>query len=214
MLDRGRGIAAQRALLYGGTLANGMVRLVKRRSHGRDIRELVAGVVFEAGDDVTCYGGMVSKQPSIMTAQSKLQQTHVRNIPSSDYVLDGLEFSKCVPDEPYPVENDKLLFPDCNDKRWTNVLLNTGVGYMANTVTKCPLNPRERPNVVIYEAVLHRSIQGVPYDSVILLRAASRGIAKEEKIISPYEGYKNDPDFHHDCVDDEHHDEVNDAMDI
>ncbi len=52
---RGKGCQAQNALLRGGTLDNGKVALEIRWSHGVMLRELIAKVRFEHGDDVTCY---------------------------------------------------------------------------------------------------------------------------------------------------------------
>ena len=197
------GIQAQRALWLGGTLENGKVTIEMRRSHGRMLRELIARVRFEPGDDVTCYGGFVVPVPP----QSD-EHTHMRNLPSTDFVLEGLPFSTCFPQTGGAVSHlgfQVPLKPSCVDPAWTNIIASNGIGYMANTVTNCPLDRRARPNVVVCEARLGRVIEGVPYDSVIVLRASNNGIDIGDRIISPYEPWHLKKMWSWACVDPLHY---------
>ena len=201
---RGRadGIQAQRALFAGGTLQNGKVRIEQRTSHGVIIRELVAGTRFEPGADVTCYGGFMERKPP-----EKEEHTHMRGIPSSDYVLNGIMFSNCFPTKSgaaFDIGPPVSLTPHCDDARWEEVIASSGIGYMANTVTRCPLHRQTRPNVIKCAAAMHRVIPGVSCDSVMVLRACSKGIDIGEAIISPYEGKKSKDKFQFDCEDPVH----------
>jgi hypothetical protein len=199
-----KGCQAQRALFYGGTLDNGKVALVKHLSHGVMLRELVAKMRFEEGDYVTCYGGLLGLAPSEETELD----THMRHIPSTDYVLEGLPFSNCFPQQlgavcalGYTVP----LRPRCDDPAWEQVITSTGIGYMANTVTKCPMRSRARANVTVCEVMLGRAIPGVPYSSVLVLQASAGGIDMEAPIISPYESWKLKRKFQFKCVDEDHY---------
>jgi hypothetical protein len=192
------GIAAQRALLTGGTLQNGKVKVEQRISHGMVIRELIAGIRFEPGADVTCYGGFVEKRPP-----ETEEHTHMRGIPASDYALNGILFSGCFPIKPgaaLKIGHSVALTPQCEDQRWEAVIASSGIGYFANTVTRCPLST-SRPNVVVHALPMYRKIAGVSYSSVLVLRAASHGIDVGEPIISPYEGCQSKAKFKFPCKD-------------
>ena len=131
-----KGCKAQHALLYGGTLANGKVQVKVRISHGRVLRELVAGQRFEPGEDVTCYGGWLLPAPS-----ETEKHTYMSHIPGTDYVLDGLEFSNQFPTEGgagLKLGYAMGLRPKCEDRVWEHVIATSGIGYMANTTTACP----------------------------------------------------------------------------
>jgi hypothetical protein len=187
----------------GGTLHNGKVTIELRKSHGRMLRELIARVRFEPGDDVTCYGGFVMPAPPPSD-----EHTHMRHIPSTDYVLEGLPFSNCFPETMGAVCHLGYripLKPSCVDPDWTKMIATSGIGYMANTVTKCPLGGRARPNVRVCEARLGRVIEGVPYDSVMLLRASNNGIDIGDRIISPYEPWNLKKMWSWECVDPMHY---------
>ena len=93
------------------------------------------------------------------------------------------------------------LTPQCEDQRWEAVIASSGIGYMANTVTRCPLLRQTRPNVVVHEVAMYRVIAGVSYSSVLVLRGASQGIDIGEPIISPYEGYQSKAKFKFHCKD-------------
>jgi hypothetical protein len=194
---------AQRALFNAGTLANGKVVVQVRKSHGRYLRQLVAGQDFQVGEDVTCYGGWLTRAP-----EETDEHTHTRRIPSTDYVLDGLEFSN-----QFPVGSAaglklgymEALLPMCEISAWENTIASTGIGYMSNTTTACPQQQRSRCNVTICHAMLGRLVEGVPYPSVMVLRASAGGISKGECIISPYEAYKIAKKFAFKCVDPDHY---------
>jgi hypothetical protein len=197
-----KGIQAQRALFHGGTLANGKLAVELCPSHGRMLRELVAKVRFEAGDDVCCYGGFVTLAP-----EEADSDTHMRHIPSTNYVLDGLPFSKCFPTRlggVFELGYQVPLHPRCVTPAWEKVIETSGIGYIANTITKCPLG-RTRPNVIVCEAMLGRTIPGVPYPSIMTLRASTGGIDVGERIISQYESWKQTKKFEFVCVDEAHY---------
>jgi hypothetical protein len=184
-------------------LANGMVTVEFRQSHGRMLRELIAQTRFEPGADVTCYGGFV--KPALTETDS---DTHMRHIPLTDYVLEGLPFSNCFPTQPgavFQLGYSVPLQPRCEDTAWTKIIESNGIGYMANTVTKCPLRRRTRTNVIVCEAMLGRIIPGVPYPSVMVLRASDRGINVGDRIISPYEPWKLKEKFRFVCADQAHY---------
>ena len=198
-----KGCKAQRALLNGGTLANGKVHVKVRMSHGRVLRELVAGKRFEPGEDVTCYGGWLLPAP-----RETDKHTYMRHIPLTDYVLDGLEFSNQFPSEGgagLRLGYSVALRPTCEDRAWEDVIASTGIGYMANTTTACPQQQRARPNVTICQAMLGRLVTGVPYPSVVVLRASANGIDEGDAIISPYEAYKLTGKFAFKCMDRNHY---------
>jgi hypothetical protein len=179
-----KGCRAQHALLHGGTLKNGKVAVDRRCSHGIRLRELVARIRFEVGDVVTCYGGLVKAAPSETDSD-----THMRHIPLSDHVLDGLTFSNCFPEKVGSVldhANTVSLQPRCQDPEWEKIIVSNGVGYMANTVTWCPLRVRARANVVV-------------------LRASTGGIDSGESIISPYEPWKLKQKFQFKCMEEAHY---------
>lgn len=201
--DKAKGCQAQRALLHGGTLDNGQLSVEVRWSHGRMLRELIAKARFEQGEIVSCYGGFVTPAP----LETNLH-THMRHIPLTDYVLEGLPFADCFPVKlgaMFKLGYNVALRPRCKNPAWDKVITSSGVGYMANTVTRCPLFTRTRPNVTVSEAMLGRIIPGVPYSSVIVLRASEGGIDIEEPIISPYEPWKLKKKFEFKCVDEEHY---------
>ena len=134
--------------------------------------------------------------------------THMRHIPLTDYVLEGLPFSNCFPKEAgavFQLGYSVPLQPRCEDPAWTKIILSNGIGYMANTVTKCPLHRRTRTNVIVYEAMLGRVIPGVQYPSVMVMRASDQGIDIGDRIISPYEPWKLKEKFAFTCVDHAHY---------
>jgi hypothetical protein len=197
------GCQAQRALFHGGTLQNGKVSVEFRQSHGRMLRELIARVKFKPGADVTCYGGFVA--PS---TQETDKDTHMRHIPLSNYILAGRPFSNCFPTalgSEFQLGYNVSLQPRCEDPAWTKVIRSNGIGYMSNTVTKCPLRRRARTNVTVCEATLGRHIPGVPYNSIMIIRANSNGIEIGDRIISPYEPWKLKEKFQFVCVDQAHY---------
>jgi hypothetical protein len=197
-----KGCAAQRALFH-GTLENGKVAVEERWVHGRIVRELIAKVRFEWKADVTCYGGMLAP-----ARKEKDTDTHMRHIPQTNHVLEGRPFSEC-----FPVKQGAVfglgytvpLRPRCVDPAWDKVIENNGIGYMANTVTRCPLSARTKTNVVVCEAFLGRNIPGIPYANVMVLRAAKGGIDIGQPIISPYEPWKLKKKFCFKCVEPEHY---------
>ncbi len=95
--------------------------------------------------------------------------------------------------------------PRCDDPAWAKVISSSGIGYMANTTTQCPLQTRSRANVTVCEAMLGRAIPGVPYPSVSVFRASVGGIDIGEKIISPYESWQLTSKFQFQCIDKDHY---------
>jgi hypothetical protein len=98
-----------------------------------------------------------------------------------------------------------LCGPVVKDPAWTRIIVSNGIGYMANTVTKWPLRERTHSNVTVCEASLGRNIPGVPYNSVIVIRANDKGIDIGDRIISPYEPWKLKKKFAFACVDQAHY---------
>lgn len=200
-----KGCKAQRALFLGGTLDNGKVAVEVHWSHGVQLRELIAVTRFEPNDVVTCYGGLVEKAPVVKNPDG---HTHTRQIPGTDYVLEGEPFSNCFPVKQgamFALGYSVSLRPQCADPRWAKVIASSGIGYMANTVTRCPLSSRTRTNVTVCSDILGRTIPGVPYDSVLYLQASARGIDAGERIISPYEPWKLKEKFTFKCSDNAHY---------
>jgi hypothetical protein len=120
----------------------------------------------------------------------------------------GITFSGCFhtkPDAVFKIGHRVSLTPQCEDHRWEEMIASCGIGYMVNTVTKCPLHRQTRPTVTVCEAPLLREIPGVSYDSVLVLRAGSNGIVIGEPIISLYEGKKSKAKFQFICTDPVHY---------
>ena len=200
--DHGTGIDAQRAILFGGTLSNGKLQLQKRVSHGVAIRELIAMQDFPHGQIVTCYGGLLELAPT------DKKQTHMRCIPATNYVLNGVEFSKCFPCEhgaELALGVYVSMLPRCQTVGWATVICTTGLGYMANAVTRCPLQGRVCPNVTVHRSTLGREVPGVPYSDVLYFRAALHGIRRGQPVISPYEACRSNPDLQFTCCDPAHY---------
>jgi hypothetical protein len=200
---RGKGKPAQWALFNAGTLDNCKVHVNILESHGIPLRELVAGVRFEPGDDVTLYGGLL--EPGRIETDL---DTHTRHIPLNDWVLNGQMFSESFPSGQggtYNLGIREKLTPRCKSKEWERVIRTTGLGYLANTVTKCPLISRLRPNVVVVELILGRVIPGVPYDSILVLQAGTAGIEPGDRIISLYEYGTQKEKFKFRCADPTHY---------
>jgi hypothetical protein len=200
----GSGVRVQRAIMSGGTLENGKVRVYFRRSHGVTLRELIAMVTFEHHDCVTCYGGFEEPAPA-----SKLDgNNHMRHIPCTRRVLNGLPFADCFPTVPgvmFDLGLDAPLRPRCDNPAWSHMIRTSGIGYMANTVTKCPMRLQPRPNVTIQSRSSYRQIDGVSCGSVLYLECGVRGIAVGDPIVSPYEGWAGNPEFRFECVDQDHY---------
>jgi hypothetical protein len=197
------GIRAQRALFNAGTLDNSKVVVQIRKCHGVPLRELVAGIRFEQGDDVTLYGGFLE-----VAVKETNEHTHTRHIPGEHHVLNGQDFANCFPTGAgglYNLGLHESLTPRCVSKDWECVIRTTGVGYMANTVTRCPLYRRLRPNVVVSELPLGRTIPGIPYSSLLVLQAGSGGIDVGDPIISTYEQYQLKEKFQFKCSDPSHY---------
>ena len=204
----GAGSVAERALFNGGTLMNRKLEVHVLKSHGMYLRELVAAVDFAEGEVVSCYGGWARPAPP-----EGAEHTHMRHIALSDYVLDGEEFSNAFPaaqQSPsawgeYDISYSTPMAPCLEDVRWSRVIVGTGIGYMANTVTKCLLHRRQRPNVIVDDAIVGRRIPGVPYSSIVFLKSAQGGIRAREPVISPYEAWKGTKKFTFHCSDRDHH---------
>jgi hypothetical protein len=199
----GTGAPAQRAIMTGGTLDNGKLRVYFQKSHGVLVRELIAMVRFEPHSVVTCYGGFVELAPS-----EEACHTHMRHIPETKRVLNGVEFASrfpCKPGVMFELGRGLPLRPVCANADWSTVIRTTGLGYMANTVTKCPLQ-RTRPNVTIQCKPVGRYIKNVPHgSSVVYLVAASKGIAVGDAVISPYEACVQTAKFRFNCADPAHY---------
>lgn len=199
----GKGIDAERAIMTGGTLSNGQLQVQIRQSHGVRLRALIAMVTYMPNDIVTCYGGFLERAPPKAEAG-----THMRSVPLTSFVLNGEEFSNCFPSHhgaEFDLGRTMSMTPRCVDRAWEDVINSTGVGYMANTVTKCPLQQRAHANVTVHHAILGRRIPGVPYSSVVFFRAGTNGIAPGEPVISPYEACKSNRKFTFKCSDVEHY---------
>ena len=199
----GTGIDAERAILTGGTLSNGQLQVQMRDCHGVRLRELIPMRGYKPGAIVTCYGGFVGLAPP-----KGEHHTHMRQIPTTNYVLDGEEFSDCFPFQNgavFGLGHTLAMTPRCENRAWEDIIRSTGLGYMANTITKCPLQRRARTNVTVHTAVLGRSIPGVPYSTVVYLRAGTNGIQPQEPIISPYEGCQSKQAFQFICADEDHY---------
>jgi hypothetical protein len=212
--DGGAGIEAQRALLRGGTLLNGKVQVVSHWSHGQELRDLIAGVKFLPLEDVTCYGGQLGLAPPKNDGH-----THMRHVPLSDYVLDGIEFSRTFPVATTHGVGNKYGFmvplqPQCVNPVWSDMIASSGIGYMANTHTICPLERRSRNNVTIHAVPLGRNIPDVMYSSVVVLRACSKGIAKGARILSPYEPWKLQEKWKYRCMSAAHYNAAGHSMPI
>ena len=190
--------------MHGGTLANGKVSVQVRHSHGRALRELVTEVDFQSGDVVTCYGGFACRAP----VDEKDEHTHMRHIPSSDLVLNGLPFANTFPDDHSTTQRLGWMVPlkpRSGDKKWDKVISDTEIGYMANSVTSCPLSNREYPNVTVATGMLGRSITDVAYEDVVYLLASKDGIKKGETVVSPYESRQQTEKFQFKCADVSHY---------
>ena len=198
MVGSGKGSIAQRALKFGGTLANGKVCVRFRRSHGHNLNELIAGVDFVHHDVVTIYGGEACQ------AQEETEDdTHMRRLRLSGYVLDGLAFANTFPKQ--PITDGQTLRPTGLIDQWTRLIETSGIGYMASSRTQCPLPNQPRTNVYVDTCILSRVIPGVPYTDLIMLRAAKGGIRKGQPVISPYESKAQTPKFIFHCADLQHY---------
>ena len=195
----GKGCRAQRALLHGGTILNGKVSVQVRHAHGRAVRELVCLEDVPPLGVVTCYGGFVGLAPD-----EKDEHTHMRHLPASDYVMDGDAFSSTIPEgnsaaSKFGVEIP--LFPCCDNEQWAFVVASSGIGYMANTMTKCPLQGQKRYNVTVHAYTLGRVVPGVVQSDVLVLQACSDGLKAGDCVVSPYESYRQTKKFEFVCDD-------------
>jgi hypothetical protein len=166
------------------------------------LRELIALKTYKPQAIVTCYGGFLERTPP-----RREEHTHMRSIPLTNFVLNGEQFSNCFPfryGAEFALGRPLGLTPRCETRAWEDVINSTGVGYMANTVTQCPLG-RTRPNVTVHAAILGRTIPGVPYSSVLFFRACTHGIEAGQPIISPYEACKSNKNFAFVCSDPMHY---------
>ena len=178
-----RGWRAQQLLLGGGTL-DGNLYVAWEKRHGIWLLGLYSTQDIEGNRDVTCYGGVRRPKP----AQELDTDTHMRCVPGEDFVMDGKEFAACFQGPRSPLcEFGGLIpvLPRCGSRGWREVIRSSGIGYMANTVTKCP-RVLERPNVFTAYVPLGRTIPGVPYTSLMVLRAGVHGIRAGEPIVSVY----------------------------
>jgi hypothetical protein len=198
VLGTGKGSIAQHALKYGGTLANGKVFVRFGRSHGHDLNALIAGVDFFHHDVVTIYGGAACLAP-----EEKAEDTHMRHIRLSDYVLNGLAFASAFPKEFSP--DGQTMGPRGLNEEWTRLIETSGIGYMANTRTRCPLANQPRANVYVDTCILGRVIPGVPYTDLVMLRATKSGIRKGHPVISLYESSSQTAKFRFECADRQHY---------
>jgi hypothetical protein len=195
----GKGCRAQRALLHGGTILNGKVSVQVRHDHGRAVRELVCLKDVPPLEVVTCYGGFVGLAPA-----EKDEHTHMRHIPASGYVMDGDAFSSTMPEGNSAVSKLGVkipLYPRCDDEKWASVVAGSGIGYMANTVTKCPLQGQKGYNVTVHAYTLGRVVPGVVQSDVLVLQACIHGLKAGDCVISPYESYRQTKKFQFVCAD-------------
>ena len=197
---------AQRALFLGGTLENGKVAVQRRRHHGPFVRHLIAMVDFNPDSVVTCYGGFLEAAPR--TKGQTNAKTHMRRIPASDFVLNGWAFSETFPSSSCGMQTlgyNVNMCPEHDDPEWVRIIRTTGLGYMANTKTICPMKVGNGTNVTIGEAKLGRVIPGIPYSSIMVLKACAAGIKTGDPIISPYRSYALKDKFWFKCIDRGHY---------
>jgi hypothetical protein len=203
VIGTGSGSVAQRILLHGGTLDNGKLVIREQDYHGRRVRHLMAGVLFAPNEIVTCYGGFLQKEPKL----SK-DKTHMRHIPHTNLVLNGWAFSQSFPLTTGSMQRlgyDVDMIPFHENPDWLRVIRTTGLGYMANTKTSCPMRVNNKTNVTVCQAQLGRDIDGVGYKNMLYLVANGNGIAKGDPIISPYRSYTLKDKFWFPCIDRNHY---------
>jgi hypothetical protein len=182
----GKGCGAQRAVLSGGTLATGKVAVKWVTDHGYTERGLVNRVVFRPRDVITLYGGEERPRPLDGTGP----HTHTRVIPETrgQRVLDGASFASTFPGTPPPsgdVGSGEGLHPEC-DPELSQLIMSTGIGYMANSpITYCPLGV-ERPNVTVTRIPMGRLVPGIGYNVLVALTCGGRTLEPGTTLLCEY----------------------------
>ena len=138
-----------------------------------------------AGQVITVYGGDLCAEVDVLKKEPKLY-THVRRIPGSIFVRDGLAWSSMFDRTGVDFEKERELPPclrarvlplsngDSDEK--TERILSGGIGYMINTGPRCTHNVR-CINV-------NPSKDGIVPDELFIV--SSRDIDADEELIAPY----------------------------
>jgi transposase-like protein len=173
-----------RKLEHSGSLANERVFVAISDVCESPILGLFANVDFKRGDVVTCYGGRL-RSSNDAHQEEEDHKTHVRRIPGSIFVRDGLEFSRYFKRDSVSEMKSELDLPasarvhrevtGCERDVWERIQ-QEGVGYMANTDEKSKLNVKVKS--------LKPTNSGVYPE--ILTYVATRDIKQYEEILAPY----------------------------
>ena len=185
-------------LLGNGTL-DGDLYVAWEERHGTWLLGLYSKLDIGGKQDVTCYGGVWRPRPAVELDTD----THMRCVPGEDFVMDGKEFAECFQGPRSPLCRLGRLVPVVPHREgsgWAEVISSSGIGYMANTVTKCP-RVIERPNVNITHVPLGRTIPGVPYTTLMVLTTGVNGIKAGEPIVSIYVWACQKKKFQFECRD-------------
>jgi hypothetical protein len=173
------GYPAQQALHSAGTIANGKVSVDRRTKCEHDCLGLFARSHWSHGDVVTLYGGVITP----VKETSKSHSRHDRGL-GPDYAYDGLPFSRLFARDVHGPH----WRPRSPDSVLSDLIEHSGIGWMANTVTKnCPAKRNSRPNVTIKSIDLVIKGIPVPNTSVLALVCGKSGIVPGDEIISVYE---------------------------
>jgi hypothetical protein len=215
---RVRGCKAQHALNTGGTLANKIVYVAHRHDgdrglfaghdlmprtiatlYGGQLRRLIESQRLVATDSAPAgahpsAGDMMDRAAPADVEGDEGPNTHVRHLPGNDIVaLDGLPFANWLPPKTQRgSENPRLrthLFPECEDQDLHYLIANTGVGYMARTVTDCPRCPKANVSMAFFD-VYHPAI-GLMYTQVAALVVGTMPIPADGELIRKHEGWKS-----------------------
>jgi hypothetical protein len=209
-----KGCRAARALDMSGTIGNGMIYIAHR---GDGDRGLYAGRDLPAFSLATMYGGVLRHLLRTLRRRTlpvvegnepgpdggdegdyEDKDSHTRHIPgNANVALDGSPFAKHFPGVIPESELDGArcrvgtpLFPDCEDEDLRYLIMHSGAGYMARTVTagcsSCP-----QANVHLINLDHHHPGIGVGYDSVLALKLGQSAIKKDQEIICKYEAWAN-----------------------
>jgi hypothetical protein len=162
---------------------------------GHECAGLFAGCDFDVGDVATLYNGVL--QP-----RSLASKTHSRGDRGLgvDYLYDGHQHSIRFDVSP----GSEHLRPRTDDPHLRYLIENTGVGYMANTVTRdCPSNRNIRTNLRVASIDHFHPGMPVQYQTILALIITCPVRAGEE-LVSLYEYGSSQDELHFYCKDETH----------
>jgi hypothetical protein len=172
---------------------------VKRRTVcGHTCAGLFAGCDFGVNDVATLYGGEIKHR----SVASKTHSRGDRGL-GPDYCYDGHSHSGMF-EGSRSSRGSRHLRPRSPDSDLCYLVENTGIGYMANTVTRdCPSKRNIRTNLKVVSLDHFHSGIPVQYGTILAL-IVTRPIRAGEELVCLYEYGESQPELHFYCTDKTH----------